>query len=433
MVTALASPLPVAAPAAAALLRRAPAFVAGGLLAILLISFEPFKLVTAIAPETKSSSTNLLGFAGLGMVALTALATMADARRLIAAIDPAGLALGALVMVSALQTPDPLGTMRSVGFALTTALIAAAVVLLPRDQEEFTRAAMIGVIAALGLAYFGVIVLPQYAIHTAASVEYQHAGLWRGHYSHKNIAGPVMTVLFFFGVYFMRMGRRGLGAVVCVLALVFVLKSGSKTTLGLAPLTFLAVYSARLFGSRLLAVLVSAILFSFFAMLTIGSVVSDTLADLTAALLDDPTFTGRTTLWRTGIAYAAEVPWTGYGFDNFWMKPIIADSILPIDAEWDFRMIVNGHDNYIDMALFVGLPGLVAAVMLFVVRPMRDYLTCPPLPGNREMADLFMMIALFSAIDSLMESFWFRRSDPVWILTFIGVFGLRMVNRTAYR
>jgi hypothetical protein len=33
-------------------------------------------------------------------------------------------------------------------------------------------------------------------------------GFWRGHFSHKNIAGPVMCVIAIFGVYLMRSGQR---------------------------------------------------------------------------------------------------------------------------------------------------------------------------------------------------------------------------------
>ena len=42
-------------------------------------------------------------------------------------------------------------------------------------------------------SYAGIVLLPDVAIHSANSAEPQHAGLWRGLFAHKNIAGPVMS------------------------------------------------------------------------------------------------------------------------------------------------------------------------------------------------------------------------------------------------
>jgi O-antigen ligase len=52
-----------------------------------------------------------------------------------------------------------------------------------------------------GLCFFGIVALPGIAIHSADSVEYQHAGFWRGLFAHKNVAGPVMACFSFTGLY----------------------------------------------------------------------------------------------------------------------------------------------------------------------------------------------------------------------------------------
>ena len=44
---------------------------------------------------------------------------------------------------------------------------------------------------------------------------------------------------------------------------------------------------------------------------------------MAAALSDtgkDPTLTGRTDLWATGMEFISEHPWQGVGFHAFWVK-----------------------------------------------------------------------------------------------------------------
>ena len=52
----------------------------------------------------------------------------------------------------------------------------------------------------------GLVLMPDVAKHNALSSEPEHAGLWRGIYSHKNVAGPVMAGMSFIGIYVLRRG-----------------------------------------------------------------------------------------------------------------------------------------------------------------------------------------------------------------------------------
>jgi len=40
-----------------------------------------------------------------------------------------------------------------------------------------------------------------------------------------------------------------------------------------------------------------------------------------------------------------------------------------------------------------------------------------------------MMMLLFTALNAFLESFFFRRADPVWLFFVFGILGLRMVAR----
>jgi O-antigen ligase len=48
---------------------------------------------------------------------------------------------------------------------------------------------------------------------------------------------------------------------------------------------------------------------------------------------------------------------------------------------------------------------------------------------NIFLGDFFMMILLFTALNSFLESFFFRRADPVWLFFVFSVIGLRLTAR----
>ncbi|NKW09499.1 hypothetical protein HGG76_06485 [Ochrobactrum tritici] len=90
-------------------------------------------------------------------------------------------------------------------FSVTVVITALAWLLLPEDENHFIRLIKPLSLFVLGLAYFGVIFLPAVSIHNLAEVlELTNAGSWRGHFAHKNIAGPAMVVLSCYGMYLWR-------------------------------------------------------------------------------------------------------------------------------------------------------------------------------------------------------------------------------------
>jgi O-antigen ligase len=64
---------------------------------------------------------------------------------------------------------------------------------------------------------------------------------------------------------------------------------------------------------------------------------------------------------------------------------------------------------------------------VLLVQPVRDFLNCKRLRANIVAADFFMMILLFTALNAFMETFFFRRGDPVWMLMVFALAGLRLV------
>lgn len=406
----------------------------GLILCVLLVTFSPFSsLDVTVATAPTGDAVNQLGYSALGVISLAGVLMFARPDRALASLDLFWLlVIIPVLLVATLNSWFPAGSLRSLAFALIVMICCVAVVTIPRTADEMRRALLLASAFIMFLSYFGVIFLPSIATHQGDGFGDVHAGLWKGNFSHKNISGPVMAMLVFFGVYFMRAGPRLVGVAMVLLGILFVFKTGSKTTIGFMPLVIGLVLFSTAIKQRWIAVLIALTLIVIVSALTLGSVLFKPMAELAVALQSDPTYTGRTTIWTFAFEQLAKRPWTGYGFNGFWQSPFTAGSTLPFDAEWDYRTVVHGHNNYIDIVLMLGIPAGLLFIFAVVVRPLLFYLRAGTSLANRQLADLFAMIVIFSGMNSTLEKFWLNRDDPVWIITVVGIFGLRMTAMLPY-
>lgn len=411
---------------------RAATVIASALFTVAIISFRPFQPAGSVAEPGATGGgdvVNQLGFGALGAVAVAAMICLANPRVVKALFSPWWLLLLAFLVFSVLNAADPSAASRAAAFSVIAITTICAALVLPRDADSFSTVIATTSITALGLSYAGLILLPGVAIHSAASMEPQHAGLWRGLFSHKNVAGPVMACISFGGFYLYRRGWKWLGAGIFFAALIFVSNTGSKTTAGLVPLAILVVALPSLVGMRRLTILMFFTAIAGTALGTLGIVYLSPMKALAAEYFPGLTYSGRTALWEFAGEMLAKQPWTGYGFDSFWGTRLLSDTIQPFDREWDIRTIVHGHDGYVDIALTMGIPALCVAIFTFIVEPARDYMRIPHRRENIFLGDFFMMALLFTLLNAFLESFFFRRADPVWLFVVFAVFGLRLAAR----
>jgi O-antigen ligase len=165
------------------------------------------------------------------------------------------------------------------------------------------------------------------------------------------------------------------------------------------------------------------------ALLTLGMVFIEPVKSAMLQVFPELTYTGRTTIWEFAGQMIAARPWSGYGLESFWTTSIVSQQLQPFDRAWDIGDIVHGHNGYIDVALSIGLPGLLIAIIAFILAPARDFARTPLKHENVLLADFFMMIVFFTCLNAFLESFFLRRADPVWLLFVFGVLGLRMTAR----
>src|ERR1700759_1257174 len=283
---------------------RAGAFI--GALLIAWISLRPFADLREQELKDSAAAGNetmtYLAFGGLTVLAIR-LGMRDSLRGLGTLISPGSLLFaGWTAAVGVLLSSHPSTSRKR--FALTGCVpwVAAMLMLLPKSQSELARWLGIAALILLASCYLGIVLVPDLSMHTALDTQEPHlAGDWRGVFGHKNVAAAVMAMLLFLGIFVVRAGARLLGAAVIVLASLFLLKCAGKTSsslifvvLALTSLTTL-IRSFALRATMLLAPLV------ILTLLSIGTVMSDQLAEIAKLLPLDTSFTGRTDIWAFSI------------------------------------------------------------------------------------------------------------------------------------
>jgi O-antigen ligase len=403
---------------------RPTAFVAACLLAwVTLKPFADLGSADALDLVTGRETLTYVCFAALAAFCLWLVAPT-DRRALQSLATPSFCALAAWVALSCVTSQDIVTSSKRAAACAFVAAIAASLPLLPRGRLHLADLLAVSAGALLALSYFGVIFMPQYAIHQASDfVEPGLAGDWRGVFGHKNDASIIFALVAFIGIYVARAGRTAPGLLICALSLVFILFAQGKSAMALWLPTFaICAFVGRGGASRAWLLVALATLLAL-NMLGIGSVFFSPLASASAALPLDSTFTGRTELWRFAVGQLSSHPYLGYGFSAFWSTEAVrygAD-----DPSGWVAGAAHAHNGYLDAALTMGLPGLVLTLWAFVVQPLTDIRRAVRSSADPALVTLLTQIWLFGVLVSSFETFLFDRTNPIWFTFLFAVFGLR--------
>jgi len=88
---------------------------------------------------------------------------------------------------------------------------------------------------------------------------------------------------------------------------------------------------------------------------------------------------------------------------------------------------VHGHNSYLDAAISFGMIGLGISILILILLPAADYAATIWQGPTARLANLLMSIWIFTSLNACLESFFFRRADPVWFCMLLAVFGLRLL------
>lgn len=401
-----------------------PLFVAT--LLFYLITLTPFiDLSAANAGDPaadKSNTINQIVFLGL-TASLWLTAISSPVRHLV--VRPRSLLIVTLLwfaLVSAISAHPDIALKRVV-LASLTIVNAGIFLLLPRSERQFAGMLARCCLGTLALAYLGVALWPQLSIHQASEIrEPMNAGLWRGHFAHKNVAAAAMVLMSFAGLYLYGTGRRIVGGAITLLAVVFLTHTGGKSSTAALPgILVIAWIFERWRAIRIPMVFLGIAAFN---VITIGCSVSPAMRELVASLGIDPTFTNRIDIWRVGTAAVADRPFTGYGFQLFWQTDEMVYKAGG-GASWAVGAF-NAHNAYLDAAITTGIPGLILTLVLLVWLPLRDVSRAETRGNDPALTRLFSRIWLYGVFSACVESLYFQSGSLVWFMLIVSIFGLRL-------
>ena len=330
-----------------------------------------------------------------------------------------------VVSVATSQHPDL--SARRLTFLIFVILLGAAAPLLPTNRERFCDL-VAGVTAlALFLCYAGVAILPELSIHQATDlVEPRLAGNWRGVFVHKNVAGEMMGIFVFIGLFVARVRSRWLGWAIVAAATVFLVFSEAKTAAAFLPLTLLLAWTSRnrwAFRGRIAVFFLALTVLNTFS---IGQLFSPDIAALTDRLFSDPTFTGRTEIWQVALDGIAKRPLFGFGYGAFWLTDelMFATSMVKDGG----TAADHAHNAVLNLAVTTGVPGAIFALFATMVLPAKDLDRCARTGSDPALTNLFLRVWAFTLANCSFESILFARGDPMWFTLVLALVGMRFLS-----
>lgn len=224
------------------------------------------------------------------------------------------------------------------------------------------------------------------------------AGSWRGAMIHKNIAGPAcaLTIMFFvFDRRTMPVMLRNAVLVAVVIFLWFTQSKSSMSSLAIALTTGYAVRFLRISKGSQTVIYVGLVAV---LLLAVGGLFYSNALEQ----LDDPNaFTGRMQIWMALLLYAKQHLWTGAGFSSFWQVGT-ASPILHLAKGWVAEEAAAGHNGYLDLTVTIGLPGMILAVVLLLLRPAQRLMLAEKMPS--ESRSLLFSVVVFCICNNFAES-----------------------------
>jgi exopolysaccharide production protein ExoQ len=234
-----------------------------------------------------------------------------------------------------------------------------------------------------------VIIYPNIGIHQ----DPVWSGAWRGIFGHKNDFGPLMALGNSLVLLSLARSNGKRDAVINIffyfVTLLLIIMSRSATALalwiilnGLVLLYFAWIkWRLKLQGKK------------YVYIASLSAAILGPLSLIAVILLMGKSFnlTGRVPLWVNLLKYVvSEKPWFGYGLETLWYIPEFQKWASNISG-WgaDVIIVVNGHNGYMDILLYLGVVGLAALCFILIQGLVR---TINRVVIGRTMLDFFPLL-----------------------------------------
>ncbi|GJE58404.1 O-antigen ligase family protein [Methylobacterium trifolii] len=368
--------------------------------------------------------TQVLFLALGGVMGLAVLRLGAERLRPLAS-PPLLLFTGWLAVSTVLSTDLSLSVRRIALYAIV-AFLAAGLLVVARSARQFASALAIAAGIILAACYLGIAFAPRLTIHSAYDVtnEYNHIGLWRGVFPHKNEAGAAMAMLVVCGLYVAAVRDRFLGWVIVAASLVFLASTASKTALAVLPVVFLVTNLCGYFRGGAMRGLMLLGPVAVMAVATIGATLLPPVRAVLDLVLPDASFTARNEIWSFAIENIMQHPVKGWGYGAFWLTD---RTIYGSGSESDWvQTATQAHNAYLDAALVMGLPGLLLTVVALMVAPVRDLQRAAGGKALDPPTLLFLRLWLLAILTASFENSLFNANSTTCGMALLAIFGLRM-------
>ncbi|OOO35879.1 Wzy-type polysaccharide biosynthesis protein UppW [Agrobacterium sp. YIC 4121] len=390
------------------------------------VGFSPYiSLSSTYQGSAMAAGSNLLNQLTAIILFFSFLAFMAKERSFSILFMPRLLmaAIFGWFVLTSLAGEAPLFSLRRLVMCAIICVLAGGFLQLPRTERHFTTLLATSALIILFLCYFGITVLPSRSIHQASdALEPLLAGDWRGVFRHKNEAASVMAVLIIVGIYLCKRWSFIGGLSVLLLSLVFLVKSGGKTALGLMPIIIAAGWFILRWPRWRYTVV--TLFLAVFALVTVGTTVDPVFSQMLTKLGLDASFTGRRDIWTVAIDYIRQSPLLGYGYQAFWRSDALMSSFTENNT-WA-TTAPDSHNGYFDLLLAGGVPGLVLVMVWIYLLPLHYLGKMNEATRNSPLTRLYVGVWLYVLLYGFLETLFFLSTGFVWFFLIVAVMGLHL-------
>ncbi len=268
----------------------------------------------------------------------------------------------------------------------------------------------------VGIACVGVVLLlPKFGIDNQDA-----HGAWQGIFSHKNFCGYVLVFLMT-PVFFLR--RRGVidqihGIAYCVFLSLIIVLSQSRTSWTMLFVLFVLVTMFQVicrFRYRDAAVLVSCL---FLILGAVACTSFNLLPNLFAMMGKEATLNGRVEIWQPVMLSIMKRPLTGYGYCAFWRGLSGESGVIASIVGW---VPPHAHNGFLNVALQVGIPGLIVLIAAWFVG-VREAILRFQL-GERREAGWYLTLLMLNMIVNISEPTLLFYNNLVWLMFLMACIG----------
>ena len=272
-------------------------------------------------------------------------------------------------------------------------------------------------LAAVLVSYATVALFPDIGIHQVDQLGDKNVvGDWRGIVGHKNLAGAVCALCIAVFLFDAQRVPKWLRAAAVLLSAVFLYKTGSRTSLFDCAGAVLAGLLFTRYHARYRIIVIPLVLLLVLAAGTVTNIYADPLS---ALLSQKATLSGRLDIWDLSTRYMADHPILGSGFGSFWAAG--PDSPAYVYGKGWVTEIPQGHNGFLDLAVSLGIPGLVLGLAAALVWPLYRLMT--DRAANGPAGGLIFSLLVFCIVHNSTETSLFDRDaiGNVFLMTTIAL------------